>query len=84
MAKFSQGVFTPKNVQKYLGTKQPRYRSGWELAFMRMCDAHPNITGWASEAIKIPYIHPITGRRTHTYLILLYSMPINVVKIILK
>ena len=64
MAKFSQGVFTPKNVNKYLGTKQPRFRSGWELAFMRMCDAHPNITGWASEAIKIPYIHPMTGRST--------------------
>jgi hypothetical protein len=29
-----------------------------------MCDAHPNITGWASEAIKIPYIHPMTGRST--------------------
>ena len=64
MAKYSQGVFTPKNVNKYLGTKQPRFRSGWELAFMRMCDAHPNITGWASEAIKIPYIHPMTGRST--------------------
>ena len=37
------------NIKKYLGTKQPRYRSGWELAFMRMCDAHPNITEWASE-----------------------------------
>ena len=64
MAKYSQGVFTPKNVNKYLGTKQPRYRSGWELAFMRMCDAHPNIVSWASEALRIPFIHPVTGRKT--------------------
>ena len=64
MAKFAQGLFAPENNQKYVGTKAPRYRSSWELAFMRMCDAHPNIVSWASEAIRIPFIHPVTGRKT--------------------
>ena len=29
---------------------------------MRMCDSHPNILKWASENIKIPYQHPLTGK----------------------
>jgi len=29
---------------------------------MRMCDAHPNITKWASENVKIPYQNPLTGK----------------------
>ena len=61
---FARGLFTPQNVKKYIGTKQPRYRSGWELAFMRMCDAHPNIVSWASEPLRIPYVNPLTGRKT--------------------
>ena len=62
---FARGLFTPQNVNKYIGTKQPRYRSGWELAFMRMCDAHPNITKWARENVKIPYHNPATGKYTN-------------------
>ena len=61
---FARGLFTPQNVNKYIGTKLPRYRSGWELAFMRMCDAHPNIVSWASEPLRIPYVNPISGRKT--------------------
>ena len=31
---------------------------------MRLCDEHPNVAKWASESIKIPYRHPITGKFT--------------------
>lgn len=62
---FQQGIFTPKNPDKYIGKHRPRYRSGWELTFMRMCDNHPSISGWASEAQRIPYRNPITGKMTH-------------------
>lgn len=62
MAKFAQGTYEVSNLQKYVGTKAPFYRSSWELAFMRMCDAHPNILKWASENVKIPYMNPITGK----------------------
>ena len=62
--KFARGKFTLKNPAKYVGTKTPTYRSSWEHSFMRLCDEHPNVHQWASEAIQIPYRHPITGKYT--------------------
>ena len=53
--KFASGKYEILNASKYVGAKAPTYRSSWELAFMRMCDNHPNITKWASENVKIPY-----------------------------
>ena len=64
MSTYQQGLYQPKNTDKYVGKHVPKYRSGWELSFMRMCDNHPNILAWASESHRIPYIHPITGKRS--------------------
>ena len=64
MAKFAQGKYTLKNPNKYIGTKVPTYRSSWEFAFMRFCDEHPSVSQWASEAIRIPYRNPLTGKHT--------------------
>ena len=64
MARFAQGKYKLKNPEKYVGTKTPTYRSSWEFAFMRFCDEHPNVEKWASEAIKIPYRNPLTGKQT--------------------
>ena len=60
--KFATGKYEVLNASKFVGGKAPYYRSSWELAFMRMCDAHPNITKWASENVKIPYLNPTTGK----------------------
>lgn len=60
--KFESGKFTPSNPEKYTGPRVPRYRSSWELTFMRMCDRHPNIVSWASEPIRIPYMNPLTNK----------------------
>ena len=62
MAKFAQGIFTPKNSQKYVGKHVPRYRSGWELTFMMFLDSNSSIIQWASESIRIPYRNPLTGK----------------------
>ena len=62
---FAQGIYEVKNTGKYIGKTLPKYRSSWELAFMRMCDQHPNILQWASEAIKIPYINPVSRRKVN-------------------
>ena len=62
--KFAHGKYNLKNQEKYIGLKTPTYRSGWEHAFMRLCDEHPNVAKWASESIKIPYRHPLTGKYT--------------------
>lgn len=64
MAKWAQGPYTVQNPQKYVGKGVPRYRSGWELTFMTFCDNNDNILYWASEAIKIPYRNPLTGKQT--------------------
>jgi hypothetical protein len=62
--RFNQGVYTPKNPEKYMGTKMPLYRSSWELTFMTFCDNNPGIQQWSSESVKIPYRDPLTGKQT--------------------
>ena len=62
MKQFAQGVYTVQNPSKYVGSNQPYFRSSWELAFMRMCDQHPNILKWANESVKIPYLNPLTNK----------------------
>lgn len=64
MSRYAQGKFNPKNPTKYIGGKVPTYRSGWEFQFMKFCDENPNVTNWASEAIRIPYRNPLTGKYT--------------------
>lgn len=64
MGKWAQGIYTPKNPQKYIGNHQPKYRSGWELTFMTFCDSNDSIIYWASESMRIPYKHPLTGKPT--------------------
>ena len=64
MPRFAQGKFALKNPQKYVGGRTPTYRSSWEWAMMRFCDENPNVSQWASEAIKIPYRDPLTGKYT--------------------
>jgi hypothetical protein len=64
MPRFAQGKFVPKNPEKFMGNKNPMYRSSWEFTFMRFCDEHPSVKQWASEAIKIPYRNPLTGKQT--------------------
>lgn len=64
MARFSQGVYQVLNPKKYVGNGLPRFRSSWEMAFMRFCDENNNILQWASECVRIPYRHPLTGKMT--------------------
>jgi hypothetical protein len=64
MTKYNQGQFIPKNPQKIVGNAKILYRSGWELAMMTFLDNHPSVIQWASESIRIPYVNPLTGRRS--------------------
>jgi hypothetical protein len=64
---YVQGFYQLINPEKYIGSNRPKYRSGWELTFMRFCDNHPGITGWASESVRIPYRNPFTGKATTYY-----------------
>lgn len=62
--KFSKGIYKIKNPEKYVGSKQPTYRSSWEFTFMSFCDNNPSINQWSSEPVKIPYRDPLTGKQT--------------------
>lgn len=62
--KYHQQIFKPKHPEKYVGKGSIKMRSSWETHFAIFCDTNPNILEWASEAIRIPYIHPFTHKKT--------------------
>ena len=64
MPNFAKGKYAIKNTAKYVGNRLPTYRSSWEWAFMQFCDNNDNVIQWASEPIRIPYQHPLTGKMT--------------------
>ena len=61
---YVQGYYTPVNPGKYAGNNRPTFRSSWEFKVMQMFDSNPNITSWASESLKIPYMNPFTNKYT--------------------
>lgn len=55
--KYHQGMFFPKNPEKYIGDIEDiRYRSKWELCFLKWCDTSPSVLKYSSEQCVIPYI----------------------------
>lgn len=66
--RFRQGIFKPNNKKKFLGNKDPIYRSSWELKFFRWADMNENVLAWGSENIIIPYVSPI-DKRVHRYFV---------------
>lgn len=65
MANYRQGNYIVKNADKYVGSGEPRFRSGWEFTFMMFCDTNENVLKWASEPVRIPYRNPLTGKMTN-------------------
>ena len=67
--KFHQGIYKPKNPEKYKGNKdQIFYRSGLERRFMLFLDNCPLIKQWSSETTVIPYINQVDGKH-HRYFV---------------
>lgn len=67
-SKFIQGIYTPINKQKYMGTSNPVYRSALERDFFLFFDKNPNVTAWASEGIVVPYFFDVDNK-VHKYYI---------------
>lgn len=65
---FKQGIFRPKNPDKYTGTLPIIYRSGLELKSFRYLDNNPNVLSWGSESVVIPYQSPVDGK-LHRYFV---------------
>jgi hypothetical protein len=66
--KYTQGIYQPKNPEKYKGSTPIIYRSKLELLSMRYLDNNPNILTWGSESIVIPYQSPKDGK-LHRYFV---------------
>lgn len=66
---YHQGVFVPKNPEKYIGNANNIvYRSQWEKFFLRWCDTNESVIHYASEECIIPYISPIDMKK-HRYFV---------------
>lgn len=67
MGSYNQGLYIPKNPEKYVGDPNKiRYMSSWELSLNKMLDMNPNILQWSSEEVAIPYVKPTDGK-VHRY-----------------
>jgi hypothetical protein len=67
MGRFKQGLYNPKNPDKYIGDiKKIRYMSSWELSMHSFLDNNLKIIRWSSETIAVPYIKP-TDNKIHRY-----------------
>jgi hypothetical protein len=62
-----KGKYKVINPEKYLGSKNPIYKSGWERKVFDMMDRNPNIVKWGYECIEIYYANPIKGKFTVYY-----------------
>jgi len=57
---YYQGVFKPRNPQKYVGNVENiTFRSSYELEAMNRFDLNESFESWSSEEIKVPYIDPM-------------------------
>lgn len=63
MRNYRQGIFRPKNPEKYLGNvKNIVYRSSYELMYMKYLDIHEGVVGWSSEELVIHYVSPVDSQ----------------------
>ena len=59
----AKGRFIPKHPEKYMGNPANIiFRSSWELNLFKFLDNSSSVIRWASEELKIPYLHPIKQR----------------------
>lgn len=57
-----QGTYEVTNKEKYIGKKNPVFRSSWEKRAFWWADNNRNVIRWASEPFSIPY--HIQGEKT--------------------
>jgi hypothetical protein len=65
-SEYSQGIYTIKNKEKYIGKKPPFFRSSWELKYMHFLDNNEKVQYWCTECMVVPYMF---GGKTHNYFV---------------
>lgn len=67
MANYIQGLYEPKNPEKYIGNlNEIVYRSSWELRAFKWADTNPSILEWSSEPFPIQYFD-YSSNKTRRY-----------------
>jgi hypothetical protein len=65
--KYIQGIFEPKNPEKYVGdVTKIFFRSSWERKFMSFADENVQVIKWCSEELAIPYFSDV-DQKPHRY-----------------
>lgn len=60
---YKQGIYEVKNKERYLGNKNPRYLSSYELEVFKALDRNPNVIGWGAEIVIVPYYSSVKQRQ---------------------
>lgn len=63
---FYSGVYQVENKDKYIGIKNPVYRSSWESRFCYFLDHNQNVLKWGYECLTIAYFSPLDNKM-HKY-----------------
>jgi hypothetical protein len=63
---YHQGIYEVQNKDKYIGEKNPKFRSSWEERFCFFADNNEKVVKWGFECIDIKYYSPI-DLKVHTY-----------------
>jgi len=74
------GVYKPQNMQKYIGSSLPVFRSSWELKAFMSLDKNEKILKWGSENFVIQYIDETRNNEMHRYVIDLFFEIADVTK----
>ena len=75
-SRYKQGIFAPKNPEKYFGKKgEPIiYRSSWELKTMQWFDSNQSVLAWNSESVVVPYYSELDSKMHRYYVDFLAKM----------
>lgn len=55
--KFHKGEYEVINKEKYIGSKNPYYKSLYEQRFFYFCDINENVTSWGYECVELHYMY---------------------------
>jgi hypothetical protein len=69
-SRYKQGVFVPKNPEKYFGKAGEAivYRSSWEQRAMKWFDENQSVIAWNSEGVTVNYYSELDSKM-HRYFV---------------
>lgn len=69
-----QGVYVVKNKEKYIGNKNPEYRSSYENRLCHYMDYSKSVRRWGYEILEIPYSYDLDrSRKKRNYVLDFYA-----------